>query len=76
MDKEIDLSKCGVCAKDLNFNRRFGGVMFGDEFEEAMMRMAYKCHKCGSPICRECAEKSRCPKCGGKTFDVDVERIK
>jgi hypothetical protein len=74
--KEIDQNKCTVCEKGLNFQRKFGGVMFGDAYQEALMRMAYKCRSCGTPICRECAEKSRCPECGGNTFDVDLERIK
>lgn len=68
-------TNCSVCKRPLNFQRKFGGFAFGDAFQEALMRMAYKCRQCGTPICRECAEKSRCANCGNNTFDIDMARI-
>lgn len=75
---KIDLNKCSVCGRELNFKRGYSGMndSYEETFQEAVMRLAYKCRKCGSPICRRCAEKSLCPQCGGNTFDVDMERIK
>lgn len=63
---------CSICGKELNFERKVGGIMFGDQFGELLLRSAYKCRQCGTLICRECAEKSKCKKCGFNTFDVAI----
>ncbi len=63
---------CSICGKELNFERKVGGIMFGDQFGELLLRSAYKCRQCGTIICRECAEKSKCKKCGFNTFDVAI----
>ncbi len=71
--KDADPAKtCSICGKELNFERKVGGIMFGDQFGELLLRSAYKCRQCGTLICRECAEKSKCKKCGFNTFDVAI----
>jgi HEAT repeat protein len=71
--KDADPAKtCTICGKELNFERKVGGIMFGDQFGELLLRSAYKCRQCGTLICRECAEKSKCKKCGFNTFDVAI----
>jgi hypothetical protein len=65
----IDGSQCLVCKKQLNFERRVGGIMFGSQLEELIERGAYRCRRCGAPICMSCARTSVCPRCGGNVFD-------
>jgi len=68
-EEETDGTKCMICHRELNFERKVGGVFFGDELFELMERTAYKCRKCGVLICMSCARTSRCSKCGGNVFD-------
>lgn len=76
MVSKIDNTKCSVCHTELNFNRKIGGgIMFGDDIFNAMERAPYKCRKCGAPLCKSCASKSRCPQCGGIAFDLDDARM-
>ncbi len=70
--EEIDANKCMICHKELEKFVSSGRSPWETQLEASTMgdRQPYKCRQCGAPICKSCAQTSRCRKCGGNTFDL------
>ena len=79
--KKLFKTRCMVCHDELIKESSVGGLsnvggislFFGDPLFAMWARTAYRCRKCGAPICMSCAYTSRCLKCGGNTFDRAIE---
>lgn len=77
---------CPLCGEKLYMQRGGGRIVvgFGDDIFShlesrgaALEHTAYACRKCGTLICKSCAEKYVCPECGNNTFDrFDLTEVK
>ena len=68
--------KCSICNESLNFEKsqtmEFIRLMHGNDrdfIQYVAGTIAYRCRNCRELVCKSCAEKYACAKCGKLIFN-------